>query len=154
MGFGKVGGGAGGEFRRFLGGLGRTHLLLHAVIRLHVKEGPQIGQVEEGEGPQRPIQRPHPQCLQVGGGETHGGGLHPQDHPPPRPLRGPMDFVGTALCAFQDLPSQNPPPPKKPQDLPPNKDPQPTPKPGPPTKCSETAPNGPTPPKTPTETPP
>ena len=56
------------------GGGGTTHLLLNAVVRLHVKEGTQIGEVKEGQDPQRPIERLHPQGLQMGWGEKQAGG--------------------------------------------------------------------------------
>ena len=88
MGFG---GGSGG-----LLGLGRTHLLLNAVVRLHVKEGTQIGEVKEGQDPQRPIERLHPQGLQMGGGRNKlggGGGLGlPISKPRPPPLNPTHKF--------------------------------------------------------------
>lgn len=61
------------------GGARGSHLLLHGVLGLHIEQGAQVGQVEQGQGAQGPIQSPHPQRL-----------WDPRNlQGPPKPLQGP-----------------------------------------------------------------
>lgn len=82
--------GAANTLGRLWGGLGGSHLLLYSVLGLHIEQGTQVGQMEQGQGAQGRVQHPHPQRLR-GPRNPFRDPLKPcrdpPDPPPPRVLR-------------------------------------------------------------------